>query len=368
MNVMHLLSSGGIGGIEILCREYAKFSKHNNIFVFLLGHDRTICEQMKKQGSIIYEINYSKSDFYHTFQMLCDLLKKHRIDVIIEHHSSPILYFYIWLLKMKYKSLCSILYVHSNAASICCEKKNISVFRNMVLRQGLLRANRIVAISKSVKDSVIRYFKIDEDKISVIYNGINTKNYLPTNKNEKKTYLKIIYVGRLIKEKGIQNTINRLSYLPKTIKFRFLIVGDGGYREELEDMVKQRGMEKNVFFLGERSDVPELLKKSDIFIHMPICEEGFGITIIEAMAAGLICICNNRGAIPEIISNGKNGFIIDSENEEKLTQLIKDIYFKDIYFNLAEIRKNAIISAGKFSIDNYARELDLLVSTIVTKK
>lgn len=50
MNVLHLLASGGVGGIEVLCREYAKYSEHNNVFVFLLGKERIICNEMKKMG------------------------------------------------------------------------------------------------------------------------------------------------------------------------------------------------------------------------------------------------------------------------------------------------------------------------------
>lgn len=57
--------------------------------------------------------------------------------------------------------------------------------------------------------------------------------------------------------------------------------------------------------MGTRYNIPELLNDADIFIHMPEWEEGFGITIIEAMAAGVICVCSNNGAISEIINNKK---------------------------------------------------------------
>ena len=118
MNVLHLLASGGVGGIEVLCKEYAQYSQHKNVFVFLLGKTRTICKEMKKNGDIVYEINNSKLDIPGTFKALSGLCEAHKIDVIVEHHSSPILYMYIWALKLKYKSLRSVMYAHSNAALI----------------------------------------------------------------------------------------------------------------------------------------------------------------------------------------------------------------------------------------------------------
>ena len=237
-------------------------------------------------------------------------------------------------------------------------------FRKIVLSKGLYQADRIVAISNSVKESLVHYFKIKEDKIRVIYNGVNTEKF-SSDIQKRKSYSKIIYVGRLIEKKGVQLTLDELSNLSPETKFYFMIVGDGDYREELEKYVKRKHLEGKVSFWGTRNDVAELLKESDIFIHMPLLEEGFGITIIEAMAAGLICICNDRGAIPEIIDNGVNGFILDHNKAGALSELLNRIFYAENHNKLNEIGMNAVNSAKKYSIENFSQSLDKLIENSV---
>ena len=364
MNVLHLLASGGVGGIEVLCKEYAQYSQHNNVFVFLLGKTRTICKEMKKNGAIVCEINNSKLDIVGTFKELSELCKIHKIDVIVEHHSSPILYIYIWALKLKYRSLKTVMYAHSNAALMLRLEEKGLFFRKLVLSRGLYKADRIVAISNSVKKSLIHYFKVNENKIKVIYNGVDIRKF-SSDIQKSNSYSKIIYVGRLIEKKGVQQILDELSNLSSEIKYHFMIVGDGDYREELEKCVKQKHLEGKVSFLGTRDNVAELLKESDIFIHMPILEEGFGITIIEAMAAGLICICNDRGAIPEIIDNGVNGFILDHNKTGELSELLNKMFYAENHNKLNAMGINAINSAKKYSIENFSQNLDKLIEDTI---
>lgn len=371
MNVLHLLSSGGIGGIETLCAEYAKYSLHKNIFVFLLGKKRTICERMRQQGTPIYEVNYSKINICKTFKILCKLCEEYKIDVIVEHHSSPILYLYILGLKYKYKYLHSVMYIHCNAADLIKGNKIEHSSRKFILQLGLSCADRIVAISNSVKSSVLHTFRVEESKIKVIYNGVDIRKFTPQNRKDIKSNhrdLKIIYVGRLIQEKGVQIILNELSHLDKSIAYKFLIVGDGDYRTELEKIVKEKRLGNHVLFLGIRNDIEILLNQCDVFVHMPIWEEGFGITIIEAMAIGLVCICNDRGAIPEIIQNDINGVLLDHRKTDELTRYLKELFYtyEDEKWNT--IRSNAIKTAKKYSIDKFSKALDGVLEGVAEEK
>lgn len=371
MNVLHLLSSGGIGGIETLCTEYAKYSLHKNIFVFLLGEQRTICEKMRKQGTPVYEINYSKVDIRRTFKALSRLCEEYKIDVIVEHHSSPILYLYILGLKYKYNFLHSVMYVHSNAADLIKGKGVGYNLRRIILQLGLRRADCVVAISNSVKMSILQTFGVKESKIKVIYNGVDVRKFTPQRRTNAKSEfpgLKIIYVGRLIREKGVQTILNELSYLDSSIIYKFLIVGDGNYRTELERIVKEKELKNNVSFLGTRNDVETLLQQCDVFVHMPIWEEGFGITIVEAMSTGLICICNDRGAIPEIIQNNVNGFLLDHRKKGELSKKLEELFSTYENEHWDTIRANAITTAKKYSIDGFSKALDELLECIIKVK
>ena len=89
---------------------------------------------------------------------------------------------------------------------------------------------------------------------------------------------------------------------------------------------------------------------------MPAYEEGFGITIIEAMAAGLVCVCAGRGGIPEIIENNISGILVYS-NQELCDALAEIFMYKDLE-TLCIIRRNAIRRAEYFDINNLSKNLD----------
>ena len=117
--------------------------------------------------------------------------------------------------------------------------------------------------------------------------------------------------------------------------------------------------------MGTRNDVETLLRQCDVFVHMPIWEEGFGITIVEAMSTGLICICNDRGAIPEIIQNNVNGFLLDHRKKGELSKKLEEIFRTYESEHWDTIRTNAVTTANKYSIDGFSKALDELLECIV---
>ena len=145
------------------------------------------------------------------------------------------------------------------------------------------------------------------------------------------------------------------------ISYRFRIVGDGPYREKIEGLIDELHLKDRVELLGNRRDIPQLLETADIFIHMPF-EEGFGITIIEAMASGLICICADVGAMSEIIDNGVNGFIVDN-NENTLAQALLKVNSMTNR-QMEMISEAAIHKANTFSIFTFVNILDSTIESL----
>lgn len=231
-------------------------------------------------------------------------------------------------------------------------------FQKTILKLALRKCDQIIAISQSVKKSLVEYLGTPESKIQTIYNGVDTSRFSANNKANMIEPINMIYVGRLIWEKGVQVTIKALSKLPKDIKWRFQIVGDGNYRQNLEELVNRLNLTSRISFLGTRSDVPQLFNNADIFIHMPIWEEGFGIAIVEAMAAGLVCICANSGAISEIIRDGVNGYLVEKENENVLAQRIACAVRDGLENKLQILSEQAVSDARSFSVEKFVNQLD----------
>ena len=111
-----------------------------------------------------------------------------------------------------------------------------------------------------------------------------------------------------------------------------------------------------VNFVGRQASVIEWLDKSDVFVYPSIWEEGFGISVVEAMARGCIPVGSNKGGLPEVIENNKSGFIYDNSVEDLVNVLINIINMsKEERINISN---NAIEKSKNFSIENTLKNLE----------
>lgn len=364
MNVLHLLVSGGIGGIEILMKNYAKHSQHNNIFVFLWKTGE-VADAMKKDGVRIYTMDAGRECAFVTLKKLGEICRCEKVDAVVSHNSAPLLKLALLYMKCTMPKVRVVAYAHANAKDICVSSRKKGLLgRKMIHRLGFRWADGVVAISQSVKRSLKEVFCVAPEKVQLIYNGTPIEPEMPENTRDlERNILRLIYVGRLIPEKGVHMTLRALAEIQEQIPFVFTIVGEGPYRKELENLTEQLQLSDRVRFLGERTDVPQLLCDADVFLHLPNWEEGFGITVIEAMAAGLLCVVNNRGAMPEIVDDGMNGFVIDAQNPYLLGDALKKLVALPPQ-EQEKLRKNAHQKAQKFSVEAFAKELDLYLVEI----
>lgn len=357
MRILHILTGGNIGGIETLCRDYAQYSVHENIMLLLWG-EGPLADEMKNNGVEVIHLHASPKNVFGTVSTFIELCRRKKIDVVIAHHAAPMSHLCLMAVKKKIPNIITVGYAHGNAVDMCRAKEKKGLWlRRYILSTSLKKVDKVVAISNFVKESLISYFDTPENKIEVIYNGVNTATFAP-NKRCASKELQLIYVGRLIEEKGVQNILLALSKVESDISYHLKIVGDGTYRKSLEQISEKYGLQNKVEFCGNRRDVSKLLQKADVFVHMPDWEEGFGITVIEAMAAGKICIVENSGALPEIVSDGVNGYLIEKGNIVALAKKIRDVAEQINSAEIQQICRNAVLRAKDFSIENFARKLD----------
>lgn len=364
MKVLHLLVAGHTGGIEVLMRDFALHSKHENIFMFV-WEGGEIAEEIKENGGRIVILSKQSDGSFKTFKKVIGFCRQERIDVIIAHNNAPLFGLIILWIKKFQPCIITVAYAHSTAQFMCdTDRKNGLWLRKFIFQKEFYKADRVIAISKAVKESLIEYLKIPSERIKIIYNGVDIDKFM-SQPHPIGSPVKIIYVGRLVEEKGVQITLNALAGLHGKLDYQFHIVGDGSYRPVLEKLVQELGLSDRVCFLGTRRDVPDLLKQSDIFVHMPICEEGFGITVVEAMAAGLICICAKSGGIPEIIQDGYNGFLVEKGESMDLASILQRVFANIVCSETDsfEVRKCAILKAKTYSILIYSENIDMVMES-----
>ena len=187
-------------------------------------------------------------------------------------------------------------------------------------RKILNNAKTIVAISRSVKDFVKKISK--NKKIIVIPNGIEFKEF-PTIK--KREIRNLIFIGRLIYGKGVQDLIESFSQL-KDKNTKLTIIGDGPYKKQLEHLTKEKKLQNRIVFLGEKTheEVLKILSEHDLFIN-PSYTEGLPTTVLEAGMVGLPVIATNVGGTSEVIKNKESGLLIKSEDRLNLKKAIEFI-------------------------------------------
>ena len=129
-------------------------------------------------------------------------------------------------------------------------------------------------------------------------------------------------VARIVPIKGHEYLIRSASDVIKEIpRAKFLIVGDGPLRKEMEKLAVLLGLAGQVIFLGVRKDVPELLSIMDLFV-LPSLNEGMGMSLVEAMAMGLPVIATRVGGVPEVVTGGKTGILVPARDATAIAKAI----------------------------------------------
>ncbi|MDM1376773.1 glycosyltransferase [Myroides marinus] len=131
----------------------------------------------------------------------------------------------------------------------------------------------------------------------------------------------IVSVARINKEKGYHILEDSILKMPLDKNIKFLIIGDGAYKKEMELNLKSKVESENVVFLGHREDVMNILPFCDIFV-LPTLHETLSIALLEASVCGLPLIASNVGGIPEIIEDNINGFLVPPSSSQSIVDSI----------------------------------------------
>jgi glycosyltransferase involved in cell wall biosynthesis len=206
-------------------------------------------------------------------------------------------------------------------------------------------------------DKISDYYKIDPGKIVVIPNGVTLERFSSRNRSFRLAgFPSILYLGGLLKRKGVDVLIRALVGLKSEHpKVKLHIVGAGIALSYLKALSVQEGIERDVVFWGQAdySSIPKFYGGADICVF-PSRLEAFGIAILEAMASGKPIVASNVGGIPEIISDGKNGILVEPNDPEALSKAIVMVYQDNAL--MKRLSANALETATRYSWKNIAEK------------
>jgi len=170
----------------------------------------------------------------------------------------------------------------------------------------------------------------------------------------------LLYIGRISKNKRIDRLIEVVYFLKKKIPdIKLHIIGNDwqGIRKDLENLAKEKKVEKNVIFEGIVSEEKKInhLSRSQFFVCASEYE-GFGISVVEAMGAGCPVIINNIEAFRNFVENGKNGFLVDFSKPEIVADAVLNLMNKD----LSGVQKNAKEITKEYDWKNVVKRIKLI--------
>jgi glycogen synthase len=196
-----------------------------------------------------------------------------------------------------------------------------------VEKTAIEMADAVIAVSKETKEDVLKYFEVDENKIKVIYNGINLNEYVVTNETSTleqygidKTKPYVLFVGRITRQKGIIHLVNAIKYIEPEAQI-VLCAGAPDTpeigKEMLDSVDEVKKTRKNVIWIDkmlDKKEVIQLYSHADVFC-CPSIYEPFGIINIEAMACETAVVASAVGGIKEVVVDGETGILVPLEQQ-----------------------------------------------------
>ena len=215
-------------------------------------------------------------------------------------------------------------------------------------------STEVLVNSNFMKSELQRLFGLPFEKINVIPNGVNLNLYngVERDYNFRRQYAAdnekiILYVGRLVYEKGIQNLI---SAMPKVLNnyhdSKLIIAGKGGMIDELRDEVRRLNIENKVYFTGylNLTQVTKMYKCADVAVF-PSTYEPFGVVALEGMLSGTPVVVSDVGGLNEIVEHRVNGMKSYAGNPNSIADSILELLFNpELCANVAKAAKAKVKS------------------------
>lgn len=329
--IIFFLPTFAQGGASESIIKLTEFLIQNNFSISLISIGKNFHKKyLKKIGCDVYELKTRKTLF--SIFSLRNLIKKDlenysKTIVISNIHYANII---TLLSSLMLKNVKLILTERSSLSELFIYENLLKYLKNRIIFFLVKRlykyANLVVTNSKYEKRFINK--KLHIDKVISIHPAsiINVKKKFKKRKRYNKIK-KIIYVGRLSKEKGVITILKALSLLKNKINFKLQIYGDGNEKLNIIKFIKSNNLKKNVILNGFQKDKKKIFSNADLFINASWFE-GLPNALVQSINNNIFPICSNSpGGNLEVIKYGKLGLYFETNNS---TDLSKKIIF---YFN-----------------------------------
>ena len=225
---------------------------------------------------------------------------------------------------------------HGHSLSGYFSPRTAAVYRR--IEQALARiSDRLIAVSDEVRDDLVGFGIAPATKFEVVPLGFELSPFSANGHGRAQTRLAVraelgipadarlvTLVARLVPIKRVDRFLRLAAALPDDPSVRFLIVGDGELREQLQSSAEARSLGGRLAWAGFRRDMPAVYHASDIVVQTSD-NEGTPVSLIEAQAAGLPVVSTKVGGTPSVVADGETGMLVAREDHDGLTQAVRTL-------------------------------------------
>ncbi len=282
---------------------------------------------------------------------MVDVVLNNDLDLLHVHYAIPhasAAYMAKQILKKKGKDIPVITTLHGTDITLVGKDKTFEP----VVTFSINESDAITAVSKNLRDETYHSFAIEKE-IEVIYNFIDVKRF---DKKPLDAFKKVLapngeriiaHASNFRKVKRVNDIIHIFANIAKEVPSKLLMVGDGPDRPDAEALCRELNICDDVRFLGKQQEMEEILAISDLFI-LTSEYESFGLSALEAMAAGVPVLSTNAGGLPEINIHGETGYMAALGDVATLSKLGTALLKNEEQLN--KMKQHAKKQAMKFDI------------------
>ncbi|MFH1380230.1 MAG: glycosyltransferase [bacterium] len=299
-------------------------------------------QKMVQSGKNVIDFNMrGEWDLIAAFK-LKKIIKQHAVKLIHAHSSHAL-------------GIAALVKCMIPVTIIASRRVDFHLRKNIFSKWKYTRADRIIAVSDGIKQ-VLLSDGINEKYISVVKSGVRLNQHSEINTDTLKLKLSIPddhkvvgIIGALAPHKDhhtfVESALKVIQICPKTT---FLIVGEGGLKNEIEQHIRAKGMQSHIIMTGFRDDVMSIIQLLDIYVSSSYLE-GLGTTTLDAMKFGIPVVATNVGGIPEIVEHDNTGYLVPPRNPSALADRIIELLRNTP--RAYEMGKNGMTKVRDFNIE-----------------
>lgn len=348
------------GGSGVLATELGKALADKGHYIHFITYQQPVRLTGFSANIFYHEVRiptYPLFDFppYETAlaSTLVDVVRNNHLDLLHVHYAIPhasAAYMAKKILEHQGIQIPFITTLHGTDITLVGKDKTYAPVVSFSINQS----DAITAVSNNLRDETFANFKIEKE-ISVIHNFVDIHRF---NKKPIDAFKKVIapegekiilHASNFRKIKRIADVIYTYNMIRREIPAKLLLVGDGPERPMAEELCRELEIGEDARFVGKQQDMEEIYAIADLFL-LPSEYESFGLSALEAMAAGTPVVATNSGGLPEIITHGVNGYLSNIGDIESMGNFAKNILTNEKTHNAFKIAARE--QALRFDIEN----------------